>query len=194
MNSVNASTGFSGFQLRIGRSPRVMPPLMPRGEALPLDIDTRRAEQLIGQIHDDEREALDNLTESKILQAFYSNAYRGPEVMYNVGDKVMLSTMNRRTLFKKKNEKRAAKFFPRWDGPYSVLRSHPEASSYQLDVPNQPNIFDIFHAGELKPFHANDAELFPSREHSQPGPVLTEDRLEEFEIDEIIDAKRHGRG
>jgi hypothetical protein len=28
MNTVNVSTGFSGFQLRMGRSPRVIPPLI----------------------------------------------------------------------------------------------------------------------------------------------------------------------
>src|SRR6202021_1080017 len=29
MNSVNASTGFSNFQIRLGRSPRVIPPIVP---------------------------------------------------------------------------------------------------------------------------------------------------------------------
>jgi hypothetical protein len=29
MNSVNASTGFSNFQIRLGRSPRLIPPLVP---------------------------------------------------------------------------------------------------------------------------------------------------------------------
>lgn len=194
MNSVNASTGYSGFQLRMGRSPRVMPPIVPRTDRLPVDVDTVLAESIVSRLLVDECEAKDNLLQAKVQQAFYSNFYRGPEMVYKVGDKVMLSTMNRRTMFKKKNEKRAAKFFPRWDGPYKVINTHPEASTYQLELPNQPNVFDVFHAGELKPHHANDAELFPWREHAEPGPVLTEDGLEEHVIDEIIDSKRHGRG
>lgn len=194
MNTVNASTGFTGFQLRMGRSPRVMPPIVPRIDGLRVDLDTEKAELIISELLKDEKEALDNLLQAKVQQAHYANTYRGPEVVYVVGDKVMLSTMNRRTMFKNKAEKRVAKFFPRWDGPYTVTKTHPEASTYTLDLPNQPNVFDVFHAGKLKPYHTNDSELFPSRERSQPGPVLTEDGLEEHLIEEIIDAKRHGRG
>lgn len=67
-----------------------------------------------------------------------------------------------------------------------VLKTHPEASTYMLDIPNRPNIFDDFYAGKLKLFVANDPDLFPSQEHTQPGLVLTEDRLEESEIKEIL--------
>lgn len=194
MNSVNASTGYTGFQLRMGRSPRVIPPIVSRDKRLAVDVDTALAESIIDRLLIDEADAKDNLTQAKIQQAIYSNLYRGPEVVYEVGDCVMLSTMNRRTMYKKKNEKCAAKFFPRWDGPYYVTKTHPEASTYTLDLPNEPSLFNVFHAGELKPYHANDADLFPSREHSQPAPILTEDGLEEYVIDEIVDAKRHGRG
>lgn len=194
MNSVNASTGFSGFELRMGRSLRVMPPIVPRVDRLPVDIDAAKAEKIVVQLLLDEAEAKDNLLEAKVQQAFYSNTNHGPEVVHKVGGKVMLSTMNRRTLFKKKHEKRAAKFFPRWDSPYRVTGTHPEASMYTIDMPNQPKIFNMFHAGELKAFHENDADLFPSREHAQPDTIVTEEGLEEYEIDEIIKAKRHGRG
>jgi hypothetical protein len=63
-----------------------------------------------------------------------------------------------------------------------------------LELPNSPNIFPTFHASELKRFVPNDSELFPSREHPRPGPVLTEDGLEEFTIDRIIDQRKRGRG
>lgn len=107
---------------------------------------------------------------------------------------MMLSTMNRRMLFKKKNKNRVAKFFPRWDGPYLVTQTHLEASTYTIDMPNQPDVFHMFHSGELKLHIENDPVLFLSREFTQLGPIVSSEGLEEFEIDEIIDAKPHGCG
>lgn len=49
-------------------------------------------------------------------------------------------------------------------------------------------------SGELKLHVENDAMLFPSREFSQPGPIVSAEALGEFEIDKIIDARPHGRG
>ena len=104
----------------------------------------------------------------------------------------MLSTKHRRHEYKKKGEKRTAKFFPRWDGPFRVTHSHPEASTYTLDI--RTNAYPLYHASELKPHLANDPTLFPSREFSQPGPILTPDGLEEHTVEEIIDSRRRGCG
>lgn len=89
-----------------------MLPIVPWLADVQVDLDTDRSEKIISELQTDEMEAMDNLLQAKVQQAFYSNSYRGPKVVYKVRDKVILSTMNRRTLFKKKNEKRAAKFFP----------------------------------------------------------------------------------
>jgi hypothetical protein len=53
----------------------------------------------------DQEGTVDNLIQAKTQQAFYANRSRGPEEVYNVGDKVMLSTFNRRHKYKKKGEK-----------------------------------------------------------------------------------------
>jgi hypothetical protein len=52
----------------------------------------------------------------------------------------------------------------------------------------------MYHASELKLHIPNDPVLFPSQEHSRPGPVLTPNGLQEHEIDRIIDARPHGHG
>ena len=106
----------------------------------------------------------------------------------------MLSTLHRRQEFKKKGEKRAAKFFPRFDGPYQIIDAHTASSNYTLELPNSPNAYPTYHASELKPFLPNDASLFPSRELSQPDPILTPDGLEEYLVDEIIDSRKRGKG
>jgi hypothetical protein len=196
MNSVNASTGFSNFQIRLGRSPRLIPPIVPNTltTATSDKEDTAQALKIISQIETDVAEAKDNLLQAKVFQAHYANLNRSPDIPFVVGDQVMLSTLHRRQQFKKKGEKWAAKFFPRYDGPYNIIEEHLATSNYTLELPNSPNVYPTYHASELKAFVPNDPSLFPSRELSQPQPVVTPDGLEEFLVDEIINSRRRGRG
>ena len=76
----------------------------------------------------------------------------------------------------------------------TLTNSHPEASSYTLNMPNSPNTFLSFHASELKRHVTNDPHLFPLRELAQPGPVFSLDGLEEYHVQEIIDAHKRGQG
>ena len=142
----------------------------------------------------DINEAQDNLIMAKIFQAHYANTARGREVEYKVGDRVMLSTFHRWREYRKKGEKRAAKFFPQWDGPYTVVDANPKSSTYTLDMDCHDGIFPVFHGSELKLHIANDETLFPNRGHPRPGPVLTSNGLEEHEIESILDSRRRGRG
>lgn len=61
-------------------------------------------------------------------------------------------------------------------------------------MPNAPLAYTIFHTLELCPYIDNNAELFPARQLSQPGPVITADREEEWLIDCILDGHKRGRG
>jgi hypothetical protein len=153
----------------------------------------QRAKDLIKNLENDVAEAKDNLLQAKTIQAFCANEHRGREEIFEVGDKVMLATLHRRQEYKKRGEHRAAKFFPRYDGPYEIIATHPQASTYTLEMPNS-GVFPTFHVSELKRFLPNDATLFPSRELAQPGPIMTADGLEEYLIDKIIDSRRRGRG
>jgi hypothetical protein len=67
-------------------------------------------------------------------------------------------------------------------------------SSYTIDLPAGQGDFPTYYAAELKLHVANDATLFPTREHSRPGPILTPDGLEEHEIDQVIDSRAHSHG
>ncbi|KAI0045323.1 hypothetical protein FA95DRAFT_1461908, partial [Auriscalpium vulgare] len=75
-----------------------------------------------------------------------------------------------------------------------VTRAYPERSVYTLDLPSTSTTFPTFHASLLRPFHPNDADTAPSRVLGRPGPVLTADGEEEWEIEDIIDERRRGRG
>ena len=96
MNMVNKSTGFSPFQLHMGRSLRLILPiaLLAWTQAAPgPGVDALR---LIEQIDVDVAEAKDNLMLAKVFQADQVNRKRGAEDAYKVNDLVMLSTANRR--------------------------------------------------------------------------------------------------
>ncbi len=76
---------------------------------------------------------------------------------------------------------------PRFNGKYRVTAAYPETSIYTIDMPNSTLAYTTFHASELRPYRENDATLFPSRELACPGPVITENGEEEWQVEEIID-------
>ena len=55
-----------------------------------------------------------NLMLAKITQSFHSNPSHGDPVTYNIGDKVMLSTLNRRKEYKSQDQLHITKFMPRY--------------------------------------------------------------------------------
>ena len=94
MNTVNTSAGFSPFQIRMGRSPQLIPPLHPSTTPV-TDMDEIAATSLIEQIALDISKAQDNLLRAKITHSEFANKHRLDEVVYAVGNKVMLSTKHR---------------------------------------------------------------------------------------------------
>ena len=144
MNTVNASTGFSGFQLHLGRSPCVIPPMIPGTLPDELQDVGVTAMSIIEQLQNDVAQARDNLMLAKITQSHHASANRAPNPAFKINNLVMLSTANRRHKYKKKGEKRTTKFFPWWDGPYCVTASHPEVSMYTLDIPTNQFLTFLF--------------------------------------------------
>jgi len=193
MNSVNGLAGYSGFELLMGRSSRLIPPFM-EPENKDYGPEAEHAPELIENLKWDVEDAKDHLLEAKCLQAFYANRDHGPEDVFQVGDKVMLSTLHCRREFTTNDPSCVAKFITCFDGPYVIINSMPEFSAYTLDLLNLPNIFPTFLSSQLKHFTENDASLFPSCEHARPGPVMTAEGFEEYTIKKILDEQCQGRG
>ena len=82
---------------------------------------------------------------------------------------------------------------PRFDGPYLIINTHPEASTITLNMPNTPNLFPTFHISNVKPWYPNDNTKYPSCLLEQPGPIDV-NRSEEFLVNTILDHKKIGRG
>jgi hypothetical protein len=194
MNTVNASTSFSGFQLRLGRSPRIIPPLVtPAARDAP--DEEKLACEIIKHLALDIAEAQDNLLTAKINQAKQANKSRRPDHDLKIGDMCKLLTTNRRRVYMSTGSSRVVKYMPRFNGPYKILDKHAEFSTYTLELPNEPNRFPVFHASEIEPYIANNDVKFPSRwKTTELEPVLNDYSEEEHFIDKIIDERLRGRG
>ena len=98
MNTVNMFTGFSPFQLQMGQSPCLIPPLTaqvtPDTDIPHDDEDSPSAITLIEQLNLDIMEAQNNLLAAKVSQSEFTNQHWSTEDVFMPGDKVMLSTEN----------------------------------------------------------------------------------------------------
>ena len=191
MNTVNRSTGYSPFQLKYGRSPRVIHPLVD----MPLRPSREHisAREVITKLTQDVADAKDNLMVAKISQLYHANKNRRDDLEYEIGNSVMLSTLHRQREHKLKGEKRVAKFMLWFDGPYLIIDMHKKASEVTLDIPTQPNAYPSFHMSLVKPFTANDAAKYPSRTLAEPGPIMV-DVVEEYTVSKIVTHRKIGHG
>ena len=195
MNMVNMSTGFSPFQLWMGRSVWVVPPLVLSNVAsTATTTEEERARQVIKFIENIRMEAQDNLLRAKISQAAQANKSHSLTFPFAIGGRVCLSTLNRRHEYKASGEKHMAKFMPRFDGPYTIVDIDEEHSTVMLDLLNLPNAVPTFHTSEVVPYKENDAELFPNHKFSRPPLITTKDGNEEYFIHNIINERWRGHG
>ena len=104
-------------------------------------MEAVKAVGLIDWISTDMAKAKDNLMLAKVFQADQANRRHVPEDAYKVDDLVMLSTANRRKEYVSTGSGRSTKLFPQWDGPYRVVESFPQMSTYCLEIPNTPANF-----------------------------------------------------
>ncbi|CDR49787.1 RHTO0S33e00188g1_1 [Rhodotorula toruloides] len=139
-------------------------------------------------------EARDALAVSKVRQAEQANKRRSDEETFAKGDLVLVDSRDRRMRYKSKHgHGRAAKLFPRWDGPFEVVEVFPDTSTYRLQLTHDDKSHPVFHISKLKRYNLNNADNFPSREPPRPGPIDV-DGEEEYEVEAIVDEKGKGRG
>lgn len=101
MNSINASTGFSPFQLHMGRNPRIILPLVFSSDGTIEDI---WAIDVIEHLQTDIKEAQDNFLWAKISQSLSANEHYSNDFPFKKGNKVVLSTLHRHREYKAKDK------------------------------------------------------------------------------------------
>ncbi len=169
-NSVHASTNrtpqemLMGYTADLGSAPedRTL-----KGEA---PLATERAEWLR-----ETRSHLKGLWErvSKQQTQYYNSNHK--PMTFKEGDKVLLRSLNIRTLRQKK------KLDHRQLGPFEVLEKIG-TQAYKLDLPARyGQIYPVFHVSLLEPWHSrgNDPE---------PQAVMIDDE-EEWEVDKVLDKR-----
>jgi len=86
-----------------------------------------------------------------------------------------------------------AKFMPRFDSPFEVLKAYPDSLTYTLHLLEYSKIHQTFHSSPLCLHIENDPELFPRRTLQRPGPVVTAEGETKYFIDKIVDCLRSRR-
>ena len=183
-NSVNATTSKTLTELLYDTSIRLFPSINSHSK-----VTVPAVTDYIQRIQDSIALARDMHAQAKTQQTTYANKRRRPEPQYKVGDKVYLDTKNLRLRIKQKG--RTAKFYPRFVGPFKIIKMKPETSTYKLELPPEYKIHPTFHARRLKLFVDNDSTLFPNREPMRPPPINTEDN--QYIVDKLRDHRKIGR-
>ena len=123
----------------------------------------------------------EEMTKSQAKQAVAANRHWKKPPVYKIGDIVWLSTRNIKT-------KRTSKKLD-----YKMISSYKVKElvglSYWLELPHTMKIHDVFHPNLLRKV-ATDP--LPSQQNSPLPPTVMDDE-EEWEVNDILDAKR-GRG
>ena len=190
MNTINASTGFTPFQLCFGKSAHILPPItMPQSQD---DSRQQTANELIDQMQPLQLEAQDNLLTAKVCQVYQENSHWQLSFPFKIRDRVVLSTTNRRHVYKTGERPCMAKFMPCLDSPYPIIVTNKLHSTVTLELPAQSWLFPVFHTSEVAPFHENNNSLFPTCTLHPPNPINV-DGHQEFFIDRIVDEWQRGQ-
>jgi hypothetical protein len=103
------------------------------------------------------------------------------DVLYNVGDQVLLSTKNLRL-----KASGSRKLLPRYIGPFPITKVVNKAA-YELHLPQQLRCHNVFHVSLLQKFVPGAMS---------PPPPMPEflDEQPEWEVEKLVEHKERGKG
>jgi len=103
-----------------------------------------------------------------------------PSPSYQVGQQVKVSS----SCFPKDTQ--FNKLEPVFIGPYKILRCFPDTDNYAVEIPFAPAGSIMVHTFLLAPWLDNPDDKFPSRTHTNLGPVNNDATATRYELERII--------
>lgn len=190
MNTMNTSTGFTPFQLQMGQSPWLIPPLV---TPLPTSSEEETSvHEIIQKLQNNILEAQDNLLCAKFSQSVEANKHHSLTFPFVIGSCVQLMTLHQCNEYKAKGEKRVAKIMPCYDELYTIVDTDERHSTITLELPNVPNISQPFTSPKFFP----SSRTTPCFSHhgnlrNLPQSWTQKENKKEFFIDKILDQCCH---
>ena len=170
-NSVQESLKKSPFYANYGYNPRFSP-------AVPNNIDVPRAEELTKNLSELFLQLKENLKLASKKQETFANKHRMKAPEFKINDKVWI---NSSLVIRNKNKK----LKPRKLGPYKIIRKVSPVS-YELELPKNIRIHPVIHVSELEPYYEDKF----GRKQKPPPPIIVNEE-EEYEVEEILDKRKH---
>ena len=162
----NTTTKKAPFELIMGHIPQVHQSACPFKSPT---VETRL--QQMKQAQQDAKEALKKAADLEVPRHFEP---------YQLGDKVWLEGHNLTTTHP------TAKLAPRHYGPFPIT-CVVSRTSYQLKLPPQWKIHDVFHTTLLMPYKET---ILNGNQNQEPAPELV-DRQPEWEVEQILRVRQH---
>ena len=173
-SSTSKATGFSPFELNYGYVPNTL-------HVIQFNVPFEGVRSFVEAAHQNLMSAHDSIISARMNSAANTNKQRkATPSEYKPGSLVYLSTKNLSI-----PQGLTRKLIPKYIGPFKILKEYPNTSTFKLELPPTLRIHPSFHSSLLKPYIANDDDLFPNRQNMWAYTLdLRQD--EEYVVDSII--------
>ena len=175
-HAVQASTGFSPFQLMYGENP-----CTPLERMLPTVHKSPQVKQLLDKLRQTLETARSTLQAAQDSQAQQLAQRRTPPPALTVGMQVALSTEHL-----KLPGKTVRKLREKWIGPVPITRVLANGNAVELNLPPRWKVSKSWNVKYVKPY--NTSSRFPRDEIAQP-PSMMVNNEEHWEVESILDSR-----
>ena len=181
-NAKSSSTGMAPFFANYGYHPRATAKVR---TPEPTTYEHPVAETLVNHLRDVHAELRTELERARRDYKRKFDRRAAPALSFKVGDLVWLNRKNIETT------RPSAKLDFKRFGPFKITKVVGESKlAFELELPAQWRIHNVFHAALLDPYVASTIE--GRVQVSPPVPEMVEEELE-YEVKEVLDSKIVGR-